>query len=217
MPDPIGILDFKAETEAPIWFINHFLEITSSNYLKVFSLREICKRFQHGAEDNDFVIAGHSFELLPDSEHPVADWGTVIALESKGHSAANFWRLFKNLHRPVILFKDKPLFDPHSESALQLKELTLNSPLSVSLQGAVGALIDVITGKVFAQRDSERITISIQNVREIVETSRLIEDPDTPAGVQDFARDQLEALMNKQHRINQKLGVRQARIRDLRH
>jgi hypothetical protein len=213
MAEEIGILEFQAETDGPIWFINHYLDVASSNYLKLLSLREICHRFYHGANDEDFVIAANSFELFPESDSHRYDPRKVVPLESKDRSPENFWNLFKNLHRPIILFRREPIFDPHSESGLKLRRLSLNSPLDVSLEGNVGALSDLVRGRTFAARDNEHITTSIQNVRDIVETSHLIEDPRTPPGVRAFARDQLEALMNKQHRINQKLGIRQASIR----
>ena len=217
MADERGILMIRAETEAPIWFINHFLEVTSSNYLKLVSLRKICRAFGQGAVDDDFMIAAHSFELIPPPERPSKDFGSVIVLESKGHSARDFWRLFKNLQRPIVLRRGRrdfqPIFDPRSdEDALEIENLSASSPVGVELSGAVGALIDLSTGKLFAQRDNERVSIAVENLRRIVETSHLIESPKTPDGVRHFARDQLEALMNRQYRINRKLGIRRVEV-----
>jgi hypothetical protein len=215
--DQRGLLTIQAEAEAPIWFINHFLEVTSSNYLKIVSLRKICQAFSNGAADNDFKIAAHSFELIPRREPAAQDYGDVVILESKGHSAARFWRLFGNLQRPIVLHRRgstfAPIFDPLSEDdALEIKSLSASSPINVELSGAVGALIDLVTGKLFAQRDNERVSIALQNVRDIVETSHLIENAATPDGVRRFAIHQLEGLMNRQYRINRKLGIRRAEV-----
>jgi hypothetical protein len=101
-----------------------------------------------------------------------------------------------------------PVFDIHSGQALQIKKLTLNSPWSFSFQGTAGALVDLFTGKLLAQRQNERISLAIQNLRQVVETSHLIENTKTPSGVRRYAIEQLEFIINKQDRVNRKLGIR---------
>ena len=66
MGEIVGYLKAKASHELPLWSLNNFLQNTSSNYLKLVTLREICRRFADGADDRDFVIGVNSLAL----------WGT---------------------------------------------------------------------------------------------------------------------------------------------
>jgi hypothetical protein len=211
MNGEIAIVDVVAEAEVPIWSVNNFLENVSSNYLKVISLREICIRFAAGAHDADFVIAGQSFDVFPKRHGPSYGKSALVPLEWKERSPDRFWQLFKRLQRPIVLAqRDRefsPIYDINSDQALQLKRLTLNSPLSFSFQGVPAVLIDLFTGRLLAQRDNERMSLAIQNVRQVVEISHLIESPNTPPGVKQYAIEQLEFIMNKQDRINGKLGI----------
>ena len=212
MSEQIAVIDLEAEAELPIWSINNFLENVSSNYLKLVSLREICTRFAAGAHDREFVIAARSFDLFPEGRQLSYDESSLVRLESKERSPKRFWQLFKHLQRPIVLFEHdaevSPIFDIHSDHALRIKKLSLDSPWSFSFQGTVGALVDLFTGRLLAQRENERISLALQNVRQAVETSHLIESPETPPGVRQYAIEQLEFIMNKQDRINQKLGIR---------
>src|SRR6266480_1965533 len=123
MSEPIAIIDLGAEAEVPIWSINNFLETVSSNYLKLVSLREICNRFAEGADDRNFVIAAHSFDLFPEGREVAYDESSLVRLELKQRSPKRFWQLFKHLQRPIVLFEHhdevSPIFDIHSDQALR--------------------------------------------------------------------------------------------------
>jgi len=208
MREPQGRARVTAEAEVPIWSLNHFLEQLSSNYLKIVTLREICFHFASGANDSDFLIAARSFDLFPAGNAIEQDFGRLIVLASKETNAEEFWKTFRHLHRPIVLYKESPLFDPESGQALKLRNLSKNSPWDFDFEGKIAALIDLLRGRTMARRQNEDNSKALENVRNIVETSRLIEDDAIPWGVKRFAAQQLEAIMNKQHKVNQKLGIK---------
>jgi hypothetical protein len=215
MNEAIGLVEAESEESWPLWSVSHFLDNTTSNYLKLLTLREVCRIFREGAEDRDFLIAAHSYDLFPANDDLHYDEHDLIALESKDRSAAQFWHLFKYLHRPVVLFRTRqglsPIYEVESDASLRIKSLSLLSPFSFSLQGAIGALVDLFSGTILAQRENERNAQALANVNTAVQTSHLIEDPRTPPGVKHFAIDQLESIMNKQAKINERLGIRRPR------
>ena len=216
MSENIGFVEVASEKSLPICSVSNLLDNTTSNYLKIVTLREICLRFMEGAEDRDFVICVNSYDLFPanDDLHYLED--DLIVLTSKDRSAEQFWHLFRHLHRPVVLFREEqaqsPVYRLESEAALRINSLKLQSPVSVSLQGAIGALVDLFSGNLFAQRANERNSQALANVRNVVETAHLIEDQRTPPGVREFAIEQLEAIMTKQCKVNDKLGIRNPRF-----
>ena len=156
MNEITGIVEATSEVSTPTWSISHFLDNTSSNYLKLITLREICRRFAEGAEDRDFLICVNSFDLFPaiDQLHYRDD--DLVVLTSKDRSARDFWHFFRHLHRAIVLFREHnqllPLYEIDSDVSLKILSLSLRSPVSFSLQGALGALVDLFTGKLFAHK-----------------------------------------------------------------
>lgn len=216
MHEAIGTIELESEVAVPVWAVTHTLETFSSNYLKIQTIREMCIRFQQGAYDDDFLIAVNSFDLYPTLVETDYREPDLVVLQSKADSAREFWKLFSRLHRPVVLFRSgrgfSPIYGTESDSALRVPSLSVESPFSVSLQGTLGTIIDLFTGRAGAVRANEYNAAAITNVRNIVETSHLIDDPQTPDGVRRFAIDQMEGIINKQARVNRKLGIR-GRIR----
>lgn len=216
MRDAIGIIELESEIAVPVWAVTHTLETISSHYLKVQTIRQMCVMFQHGAYDEDFLIAAHSFDLYPGFEETEYGEPGLLVLRSKADSARDFWRLFGRLRRPVVLVRSgaefRPIYETDSEVALRIPSLSAESPFIVTLQGTIGTIIDLFTGRAAAARANEHNTAAITNLHNIVETSHLIEDPQTPDGVRRFAIDQMEAIINRQARVNRKLGIR-GRIR----
>jgi len=217
MNEITGIIEAKSDVSTQIWSVSHFLDNTMSNYLKLITLREICRRFAEGAEDRDFLICVNSFDLFPAIDKFHYSDKELVVLTSKDRSAKDFWHFFRYLHRPIVLFRSHnqllPLYEIDSDISLKILSLSLHSPVNFSLQGDLGALLDLFTGKLLSQRANERNTQALSNVENIVKISHLIEDDQTPPGVRRFAIDQLEAIMNKQARINSKLGILQPRFR----
>lgn len=216
MNETLGVVKTESNISVPIWSVSNFLDNTISNYLKLITLRELNQKFIEGASDQDFYISINSYDLFPmiDDFHYAEN--QLIILTSKVKSAKDFWHYFKYLHRPVVLFKDtnsyNPLYEFDTRNALKIRSLSLNSPFTFSLQGALGVFADLFAGKLFVQRANERTAQSIQNLEGIIRTSHLIEDGRTPPGVRAFAVDQIENIMNKQARINEKLGINVVKI-----
>lgn len=216
----IGTVELESAVAVPVWAVTHILETFSSHYLKIQTIREMCIQFQQGACDTDFLIAVHSFDLYPALEQTDYQEPELVVLQSKSDSAREFWKHFSRLRRPVVLFRSgqefSPIYGTATESALRVPSLSVESPFTMSLQGTLGTLLDLIAGRAGAVRENEINAAAIANVRNIVETSHLIEDPRTPDGVRRFAIDQMEGIINKQARINHKLGIR-GRIRQRHH
>jgi hypothetical protein len=217
MQEIIGHVEAESQISVPIWSVNHFLDNTTSNYLKLVTLREICRRYREGAEDSNFLISMNSYDLFPAVDDLYYKQNDLIVLESKDQSAENFWHLFQYLHRPVVLFRDQsrltPIYEIESNVSLKIVHLSLVSPVSFDLKGAMGVLIDLFSLKIFVQRANERNAEALTNLKNVVETSHLIEDQCTPPGVRRFAINQLASIMDKQTRINRRLGIRNPRLR----
>ena len=213
----IGVIETKSELSLPVWSVSNYLDNTMSNYLKLMTLRELSRKFIEGASDEDFLISVNSYDIFPMLEGFTHHENELIILTSKDRSPKDFWYYFRHLHRPIVLFRSNngfiPLYEINTILDLRINSLSVQSPVSFSLQGSLGVLVDLFAGKIFAQRENERNALAIDNLERIVRTSHLIEDNRTPQGVREYAVDQIEAIMNKQVRINDKLGIDQVEIR----
>lgn len=142
-------------------------------------------------------------------------------LESKNKNPDNFWNLIVNLKRPIVFFDDGaehiPLYDFTYDEALRITSFKENSPFNADLEGAVGSLVDLFYAREREQRSRDEhlnnyIGQATENIERIVRTSQIIEHPDTPTGVQYYARMNLMKIMRTQERLNEKVGINDIHI-----
>lgn len=219
----VQIIGYRTEG-LPMWSINHYIEEFCNNYNKILLIRRICELMQDGANDNQFLIAKKSINLFPktsiESIFTYNDEDYII-LQSKEENAKDFWHIIVNYIRPIVFYKENdnilPLVDINTEDAIKIKSFSYNSPIELNIQGAIDGIIDIANAKNRREMEEERhiaclINESASNVERIVKASQVIDDVRTPQGVKYYANNALMDLMNKQEKLNEKLGIRIERI-----
>ncbi|MCM3131212.1 hypothetical protein M3629_00345 [Paenibacillus polysaccharolyticus] len=214
-------LNITGREGLPFWTIIHFFERTIAHHMKVTTIQRICELTAQGAPDNYFYIAKNSVDVYQDERVEFNQFKDFKILESKDRHPEAFWDLIVNLKRPIVFFDDGieriPLYDFTYNEALRITSFKENSPFNANLEGAGGSLVDLF----YAREREERLRNehlnnylgqATENIERIVRTSQVIEDPNTPAGVQYYARMNLMKIMRAQDRLNEKVGINDIHI-----
>lgn len=208
----------------PMWSINRYSEEFCNNYIKIMTVRRICKLMHEGASDMNFFVAKKSETLFPSELNEVFfshDYGKYIRLATKGDNPDEFWRIIRDYIRPVVFYtggnNPQKLVDYKDETAIKIKNLSYNSPPSWDIQGSINGLLDLANVKNKREMEEEthisnQIANAIENTERYVRTAQIVNDPMTPEGVKKYANVLLDDLMSKQGKLNEKLGVRIKRI-----
>lgn len=240
--DDIGNIEIIGENTfgLPMWSINYFIQEFCRNYNRLIIITRICRLAQMGASDNQFIVAKRSASLFPDKTiKDTFDYNyyknyIVLTMEDFDHNYENyilytnkeenhvkFWHIINNYARPMVFYKHGrdiyPLIDITYEDAIKITRLSYNSPVEINIQGAINGLIDLATaGKRFIMYEEEhtarQIGLLADNYRRISLASQVISDPRTPRGIQHYAQMGLESLLEKQAKLNERLGIRLQRI-----
>ena len=219
----VARVTLRSKQGLPSWTLTHYLDALSINHMKLFLTQRICELLARGAHDEDFEIGSTSADLVPSEDDPSVSieprrltHGPYNVLGRKDEDARRFWTLLTRLRRPVVRFRYhgiwNELFLPSGPEAARVGRFLENSPPIIDIQGAGGALIDLIYGPEREERarvgwENEQIGRATENIERIARASQVIESPETPSGVKAYARQQLQHLQAKQAALNKRLGV----------
>ncbi|MQY51339.1 hypothetical protein HCX48_08130 [Rhodocyclus tenuis] len=208
---------FFAEEGLPTWALVHYLQQTEINYIKLVTLERIATLVQGGLDPDALVVAGESAELYqreglrlePSREH--------LFLARKEESAQKFWNVVSRHARPVVFVREtdsyRPLYELRGTNALIIRNLSINSPAKVTLEGAGTALADIY----YAGEREERARIQWANeqqaqvgvnLQELARASQIINDPATPPGIREYMQEIVRQTLARQTRLNTELEIR---------
>ncbi|WP_421174632.1 hypothetical protein [Aeromonas enteropelogenes] len=209
----------------PTWAVTHYLQQTEINYLRLTTTESICRYAIEGFPLEQLVVATESAELFQRERSSLESFRGSIELTRKDDSAEKFWRIIGRHSRPMVFVQEGnrgyvPLYDFLGTEALVIRQLSINSPFDAVLEGLASSLPDLVYAREREQRarvqwQHEQIGQAAHNLNEIVRASQTIEHPDTPPGVQAYARAMLDQLLDSQQRLNEAAGVEVRRIDDV--
>lgn len=214
-------ISFQGKEELPAWAITHYLQQTEINYLKLVLVERICDLIANGMEPDSFVVAASSVELFPKKVIQYEDFNNFEILAAKEESAKKFWNVIARHHRPMVFYKEGnnfvPVYNPNDENSLVIRNVGVNSPVNLSLEGAGGAITDIYYASEREQRqrtqwENEQVGQVARNVDDIVRASTTANLPGVPEGVRAYAQAILEQAMKRQEKLNEEIGMTNARV-----
>ncbi len=218
-------LQLGSDFTLPTWAVTHYLQQTEINYLRLTTTESICRYAIEGFPLERLVVATESAELFQRERPSLESFRGRIELTRKDDSADKFWRIIGRHSRPMVFVQKGnrgyvPLYDFLGTEALVIRQLSVNSPFEAVLEGLASSLPDLLYAREREQRarvqwQHEQIGQAAHNLNEIVRASQTIEHPDTPPGVQAYARAMLDQLLDSQQRLNEAAGVKVRRIDDV--
>lgn len=214
-------ISFKGKENLPAWAINHFLQQTEINYQKFVLVQSICELIADGLDPNSFVVANSSAEVFPKKAIEYSDFDRFEILAEKAESAKKFWDIISRHHRPVVFYRKNgkyiPVYDPTGKNSFTIKNVSVNSPVNLSFEGAGGAISDIYYASEREQRnrtqwENEQIGQVARNVEDIARASSTVNNPNVSEGVQVYANAILEQALNRQEKLNREIGMENIRI-----
>jgi hypothetical protein len=221
---PVRLI-FTISHKMPIWSQTHYLLATSQVFMKLIQTKRIVQLMADGAEMTRFTVADESINLFPGEPGLLPGESDVIASLEEGDSkrrpkkttepGADLWDRLKRHHRPLVLFSDRnqlwSLYEPLASYDLQLKKVTVASPPIITLEGAGSAILDLVYARRIESRrqhewENAQIGQSAVNIARIAMASEIIENVQVPEGVKAYARQIVTDLLEKQARLNRKIG-----------
>lgn len=219
------------------WAIGEYIEVFSTAYLKIEILRTVISMYSRSiAHDDTIFIKTKNIDVYKTFENDtryIAEAMTSIItiapkkedyyLFGKNESPEMFWNIFEKNSRPDIYLKYNNNYLPILEtpnSKLTFNKIEVNSPPSFDLTGAGSTIVDLVYAKEREDRrraifQNEMVDQSIYNLQGIIRTEELIESANVSNGIKEYAKHQLSSLMDKQKRINEKIGVSEIHINEL--
>lgn len=219
------------------WGIGEFIEIFATSYLKLESLRKILDLYEkHQTTDYNVFIKEKNINIFERKEY--LDQFNAEAMSSiytlpqkkdnyflfgKYESPEMFWNIFEKNSKPDVYIKYENEYISIleiPESIFAFTKIEVNSPPTFDLTGATGTIIDLFYAG--EREDRKRVEFnngminqSLSNLQGIVRTEEIIESANISNGLKEYARHQLKSLMEKQSKINGKLGVNKLQINQL--
>lgn len=138
----------------------------------------------------------------------------------KEADSALFFEHFRKVQRPVVHFVQQYeppvlLFDHFGRDALQLKELSFNSPFETAFNGIVG-LIELLL-KQNMQREAHELEQKLKTLdiglktlelaEKIAHIYKVIEDPSTSYPMKQFLLSTLNGVLDQQAKLNSSMGI----------
>ncbi|WP_031566659.1 hypothetical protein [Rheinheimera texasensis] len=214
-------ITFQGKEGLPAWAITHYLQQTEFNYQKFVLVERICALISDGLDPNSLVVATSSADVFPKKAIEYSDFDKFEIFVEKEDSAKKFWQAISRHHRPVVFYRDGDQYvlvnELNDENSLIIKNVAVNSPVSISLEGAVGAISDIYYAsdrehRNITQWQNEQIGQTARNVEDIVRASSTANNLNVPEGVRAYANAILEQALRRQEKLNEEIGMTNARI-----
>lgn len=214
-------ITFQGKEELPAWAITHYLQQTEINYQKFVLVERICELISEGLSPNSLVVATSSADLFPKKAIEYSDFDDFEILAEKEDSAKRFWHVISRHHRPVVFYREGnrfvPIYKQNDDNSLIIRNVGVNSPVNLTLEGAGGAISDIYYASEREQRsrvqwENEQIGQTARNVEDIVRASSTANNMNVSEGVRTYANAILEQALKRQEKLNEEIGMSNARI-----
>jgi len=214
-------LKFDGKESLPAWAITHYLQQTEINYIKIVLVQRICNLIKDGLNPKKLIVASSSADVFPKKTIAYEDFDKFEFLARKDESVKEFWQIIARHHRPVVFYASDhgyiPIYNHDDGNALIIRNVSVNSPVSINLEGIAGAMTDLYYAEEREQRqrlqwENEQVGQTVQNVENIVRASKVVNNQDVPEGVRTYANAILEQALKRQGALNSEIGMASVKI-----
>lgn len=219
----------------PMWMINNYIKSTCDNYTKLVYFINIIDIL--ASEDFDIVDIGISTESVPVDQDgrdfdsklsgflmcPKAGKGKMkYCLMSYVPEVGekDFAHYFIYCERPVCfaITRDNDvilLHNPRGDEGIKVCDISYHSPIDIGLSG-IGSLIEHLTNAGTQARNDSRlqdehearmVREAIQTMGDAIDVETKLQNANLPEGHKVYLQNMYNALMAKQEKLNEKIGV----------
>jgi len=184
-------------------------------------VQRICNLIKDGLNQKKLIVASSSADVFPKKTIAYEDFDKFEILARKDESVKEFWQVIARHHRPVVLYSSDhgyiPIYSHDDGNALIIRNVSVNSPVSINLEGIAGAVTDLYYAGEREQRqrlqwENEQVGQTVQNVEDIARASGVVNSQDVPEGVRTYANAILEQALKRQEKLNNEIGMTNVKI-----
>ena len=230
----IGIIKLCGKHSISPWSLIYYCERTINNAIKLSSILNMCKLIISGIETDDLAVEIYPKDLIQiiaeeqynqkyykkyiEQEH---DLENKIIKAGKKDTLKKFWHLFSRQRRPNVLVRENnkwfPIYESYHKTAIQIRNITVESPPTISFEGLGSTINDIRFGK---QREiraqitwaNQEIAQSAKNTYQIVNSMEIINNPAIPKGFKMYAQEIYSRLIEKQKLLNDLIEIQNVHI-----
>jgi len=214
----------------PIWIINHYIKSTCDNYNKLIYLIKIIGLYSD--EEIKLIDIGISTTSVPIDKDGIEFEETVIEtvlypneknkIEIKwlNDNPEDFWKSFRNCERPVCVAKMENgeivfLHNPRGPEGIKICDVSYHSPIDISFSGSTGIISDLVNAGSIVRNDlrmqdeheARMITQNLLTMQESINVLDKLNNSNLPGSHKEYILQNFNALMDKQNKLNKKLGI----------
>ena len=221
--------------EMPMWLINYYIKSTCDNYTKLVYILKIIDIFTH--EESDIVDIGISTGSVPVGEDGRVFENKLIGYVEDSKVGENkeryclmsyipeegkkdFWHYFSSCERPICFAITKSnevilLYNPRGDEGIKVCDIFYHSPIDMGL-GGIGECIEHLVNAGFQTRNDRRlqdehearmVTQAMQTIGEAISVQDKLQNANLPGSSKAYLQSMYEGLMEKQEKLNEKLGI----------
>lgn len=223
--------------EMPMWMINNYIKSTCDNYTKLVYILKIIDIYSDEHNDIvDIGIStssvpvdkdGKEFEekLIGYVKNPKVDRNNKekFCLMSRGceNSKKSFWHYFSNCERPVCFAITKNndiifLYNPRGDEGIKIREISYHSPIDIVMNGLSGCIDSLVNAcaqdrndrRLQMEHEARMVTQSMQTIKESIYVQEKLQNTNLPEGQKMYLQSMHDALMTKQEKLNEQIGVK---------
>jgi hypothetical protein len=232
----VARISLYCKYEIPAWTLLQYCKKTLSTAIKCSTILNMLQLIKDGKSSTDFSIEISSKELYPiigniekynecfinKYFNYSEKWDrSLVKLSSSDDNPQRFWYLIRNQERPNVLVKDSdawlPIYQENKRTTTYIKNISVNSPPMISLEGMGEVINDLRFGKEREIRteidwQNQQIGNAASNISKILDSSAKLNDPMVPEGIKAYAKEIYTSLLIKQQNLNEKIGLGNAKI-----
>ncbi|MDR1836393.1 MAG: hypothetical protein LBQ89_01925 [Treponema sp.] len=230
----IGIIKLCGKYSISPWSLIYYCERTINNAIKLSSIINMCKLIISGIKTDDLAVEIYPKDLIQiivddrynqeynkkytEQEH---DLERKIIKAGEIDTLKKFWHLFSCQRRPNVLVRENnkwfPIYESNHRTAIQIRNITVESPPTISFEGLGSTINDIRFGKqreVQAQISwaNQEIAQSAKNIYQILNSMEILNNPDIPQGFKMYAKEIYSRLIEKQKLLNDSIGIQNVHI-----
>lgn len=133
----------------------------------------------------------------------------------------DFWYYFSNCERPVCfaITKDNeifPLYNPRGQEGIKVCDISYHCPIDIGIEG-IGGFIKHLTNARMQYNNNQReerehqarmINQGMQTLQEEIKVQTLLSQAKLPEHIKVYMQNKYNALMDKQAKLNEQIGIK---------
>lgn len=221
--------------EVPMWMINYYIKSTCDNYTKLVYILKIIDIFTN--KESDIVDIGISTGSAPvdkdgrDFENKLIGYVEnskirenkekyCLMSQMPEEGKKDFWHYFSSCERPICFAITKYnevilLYNPRGNEGIKVCDISYHSPIDIGWGGVFECIEHLVNAgsqtrndkRLQDEHEARMVTQAMQTIGEAINVQDKLQNANLSEGHKAYIQSMYDGLMEKQEKLNEKLGV----------